>query len=128
MDPESAAINNATEAFNIEKLNILQAIQSGINNENVNILEEEDDDDDGDDDDDDDDSGYSSSILEDYTEYDNDNKSILLRQAQEEWEQSLQQLSEALNWVIFPLLGKFLGRRCAHNIWRSFMEYLYSKN
>lgn len=42
-----------------------------------------------------------------------------LAEAQRQWEESLAQLAKALNWVILPLLGKFLGRRTARSIWRA---------
>lgn len=36
------------------------------------------------------------------------------RLAQEEWEESLQQLQQLLAVVLFPFLGKWLGRRWSH--------------
>ncbi|OXB40699.1 hypothetical protein B1J92_M11473g [Nakaseomyces glabratus] len=38
-----------------------------------------------------------------------------LMEAQEQWEQSVEQLNEVLNWVLLPLLGKYMGRKLA---WR----------
>lgn len=49
-----------------------------------------------------------------------------LAEAQRQWEESLAQLAKALNWVILPLLGKFLGRRTARAIWSSVASRLSS--
>ncbi|SCU90260.1 LADA_0F02850g1_1 [Lachancea dasiensis] len=45
--------------------------------------------------------------------------------AQQQWEESLEQLSQVLNWVLLPLLGKFLGRRTALRIWKNVMDYMW---
>lgn len=34
--------------------------------------------------------------------------------AQEQWEESLQQIQDLLTCVLVPVIGKFLGRRCAY--------------
>ncbi|BAP71677.1 hypothetical protein KMAR_40169 [Kluyveromyces marxianus] len=49
-----------------------------------------------------------------------------LSDAQREWERSLEQLWQALTWIILPLTGKLLGRRTAGYIWRKVMNRLYS--
>lgn len=41
-----------------------------------------------------------------------------LQEAKKQWLESLQQLNQVVNWVILPLLGKFLGRKCAQYLWR----------
>ncbi len=43
--------------------------------------------------------------------YDSDEE---LRLAQEEWEESMQQLSQLLSIVLLPFFGKWLGRRWSH--------------
>ncbi|SMN21644.1 similar to Saccharomyces cerevisiae YLR099W-A Putative protein of unknown function [Maudiozyma saulgeensis] len=40
-----------------------------------------------------------------------------LQEAERQWKESLQQLSKAINWLLLPLLGKFLGRRFARTVW-----------
>ena len=61
------------------------------------------------------------------SEYDSDSEySKALLAAQREWEESLDQLYRALQLVILPLIGKFLGRRAARLIWRSVATYLWS--
>lgn len=40
-----------------------------------------------------------------------------LLEAERQWKESLQQLSKAINWLLLPLLGKFLGRRFARMVW-----------
>ncbi|PJP08348.1 Mim2p [Saccharomyces cerevisiae] len=45
-----------------------------------------------------------------------------LADAQRQWEESLQQLNKLLNWVLLPLLGKYIGRRMAKTLWSRFIE------
>ncbi|CAI4620715.1 BAI_1a_G0035540.mRNA.1.CDS.1 [Saccharomyces cerevisiae] len=46
-----------------------------------------------------------------------------LADAQRQWEESLQQLNKLLNWVLLPLLGKYIGRRMAKTLWNRFIEH-----
>ncbi|CAI4046377.1 hypothetical protein N7582_003797 [Saccharomyces uvarum] len=46
-----------------------------------------------------------------------------LADAQRQWEESLQQLSKLLNWVLLPLLGKYMGRRVAKTLWSRFIGH-----
>ncbi|CAI4035033.1 hypothetical protein SMKI_12G1710 [Saccharomyces mikatae IFO 1815] len=46
-----------------------------------------------------------------------------LADAQRQWEESLQQLSKLLNWVLLPLMGKYLGRRMAKTLWSRFIDH-----
>lgn len=46
-----------------------------------------------------------------------------LADAQRQWEESLQQLNKLLNWVLPPLLGKYIGRRMAKTLWSRFIEH-----
>ncbi|SCV04431.1 LAMI_0H16072g1_1 [Lachancea mirantina] len=56
---------------------------------------------------------------------DDENHHLQLLTAQQQWEESIEQLGQALNWVLLPLLGKFLGRRTALKLWRHAMDYLW---
>lgn len=38
--------------------------------------------------------------------------------AQEHWEESMKQIQALVSFVIFPLLGKLLGRRFSKIVWR----------
>ncbi|KAH3681344.1 hypothetical protein WICPIJ_007697 [Wickerhamomyces pijperi] len=66
----------------------------------------------------------------DYTssEYDTDDEiehSINLKNAQLQWEQSVQQIKTLVGLVILPLIGKVLGRRVAGFLWRKAFDYFY---
>ncbi|KAI5950904.1 hypothetical protein KGF54_003978 [Candida jiufengensis] len=43
--------------------------------------------------------------------------------AQEQWDESLKQITLLLSLVIFPLIGKLLGRRMSKFIWRRFANW-----
>ncbi|OBA20657.1 hypothetical protein METBIDRAFT_32626 [Metschnikowia bicuspidata var. bicuspidata NRRL YB-4993] len=45
--------------------------------------------------------------------------------AQRHWEASIEQITELVRFVIFPLLGKFLGRKSAHIMWRRFANWWF---
>ncbi|KAL4996395.1 hypothetical protein BDV10DRAFT_187188 [Aspergillus recurvatus] len=45
--------------------------------------------------------------------------------AEAEWQESIEQLELLLTMVIVPVLGKYLGRRCAYWSWSRFMEWKY---
>lgn len=45
--------------------------------------------------------------------------------AEEEWNESLQQLELLLTMVVVPFIGKYLGRKCAYWGWTKFMEWKY---
>ncbi|CAG98670.1 Mim2p [Kluyveromyces lactis] len=61
---------------------------------------------------------YDSDVIDEYERQ--------LSDAQREWERSLEQLWQAVTWIILPLAGKLLGRRTAGIIWRKVMNHLYS--
>lgn len=46
--------------------------------------------------------------------------------AQEHWEESVRQITGLINMVIFPLIGKILGRRFSKVIWARFANWYYS--
>lgn len=37
--------------------------------------------------------------------------------AEKQWQESLEQLSHAINWLLLPLLGKYMGRKFARIVW-----------
>ncbi|CAN6638317.1 mitochondrial import protein 2 [Trichomonascus vanleenenianus] len=43
--------------------------------------------------------------------------------AQEQWEESLEQLKGLVTLILVPLAGKFLGRRFAYFVWGKYVEY-----
>ncbi|KAF3985990.1 hypothetical protein FT663_05068 [Candidozyma haemuli var. vulneris] len=45
--------------------------------------------------------------------------------AQEQWEESLKQIEGLVNFVLVPLIGKLLGRRTAHVLWRRFADWYF---
>ncbi|CUM46102.1 uncharacterized protein AC631_01406 [Debaryomyces fabryi] len=45
--------------------------------------------------------------------------------AQEQWEESLKQVNNLINLIIFPLIGKVIGRRFSHIIWRKFANWWF---
>ncbi|CAK9436394.1 uncharacterized protein LODBEIA_P09520 [Lodderomyces beijingensis] len=45
--------------------------------------------------------------------------------AQEQWEESVKQIQSLLNFVLFPLLGKLLGRRFSKFVWRRFADWFF---
>lgn len=65
-------------------------------------------------------SDYESDLMDDYYE-------MQLLDAQKQWEESLDQLNKVLNWILLPLIGKFLGRGVAKTIWKRAMEYYWSE-
>ena len=54
--------------------------------------------------------------------YDTDEE---LRIAQQEWEENLRQLQLLFSIVLFPYLGKWLGRKWAHSSMHSFSYVLF---
>lgn len=43
--------------------------------------------------------------------------------AQAQWEESMNQIQMVLGLVLFPLIGKLLGRRFSKIIWRRFADW-----
>ncbi|AET39347.1 Mim2p Ecym_4284 [Eremothecium cymbalariae DBVPG len=66
---------------------------------------------------------YSEDYGYDMDEFDSINYSEELLNAQWQWEQSLEQLKQVVNWLVLPLVGKLLGRRAAGIIWSRFMAW-----
>ncbi|KAM9896994.1 hypothetical protein OXX80_001153 [Metschnikowia pulcherrima] len=73
---------------------------------------------------------YESSPLDDYSGeedsgYYSETESEYDVSAQEQWDESIKQITGLVNFVIFPLLGKLLGRRTAHIIWRKVANWWF---
>lgn len=62
----------------------------------------------------------SSEDLDD-DDYDSDDE--LIDDAQEQWEESVEQLKKLFYLILLPLTGKFFGRRFAYYSWRRYVEY-----
>lgn len=69
----------------------------------------------------------SADIISDDTDFDyySETESEYELTAQQHWEESFKQVTELVHFVLFPLLGKFLGRRTAHVAWRRFAEWWF---
>lgn len=65
----------------------------------------------------------SESESEFESSFDSDLDSDFALTAQQQWEESINQLTSLVNYVFFPYLGKFLGRRAAHTFWRRFADW-----
>ncbi|CAI5755717.1 unnamed protein product [Candida verbasci] len=63
---------------------------------------------------------------EDYTsdDYDDDYDQQLLS-AQQQWDESMKQIQSLLSFVVFPLIGKLLGRRFSKIIWRRVANWIW---
>mmetsp|Transcript_5043 Transcript_5043/g.5607 ORF Transcript_5043/g.5607 Transcript_5043/m.5607 type:complete len:85 (+) Transcript_5043:5667-5921(+) len=59
------------------------------------------------------------------SQYYDDSSSEYELTAQEQWEESLKQINNFINLIIFPLLGKVIGRRFSHIIWRKFANWWF---
>lgn len=70
---------------------------------------------------------YDDSHLEfdDKYEYDDYSDSEYGVSAQEQWEESIKQITGLVNFVLFPVVGKLLGRRTAHFLWLRFANWLF---
>ena len=73
---------------------------------------------------------YESGPLNDYSGeedsgYYSETESEYDVSAQEQWDESIKQITGLVNFVIFPLLGKLLGRRTAHIIWRKVANWWF---
>lgn len=76
------------------------------------------------------------SLLETYEKYpahdtdleyesDTESENEYALSAQQQWEESIGVISELINHMLFPLIGKLIGRRVAHSVWKSVAEYLF---
>ncbi|KAM7183688.1 hypothetical protein V8F20_012528 [Naviculisporaceae sp. PSN 640] len=84
-------------------------------------------------------SGYDSFVISEAAPSDNDDidslpsiSSGVLSEtdsesdAQQEWEESLEQLQLLLTMVIVPFAGKFFGRKFAYWSWARYMEWMHN--
>lgn len=67
---------------------------------------------------------YSDSDYETDSEWTSEDE--LQLSPQQHWEESVKQITSLVNLVIFPLLGKVLGRRMSHLIWGHIAEWIYA--
>jgi hypothetical protein len=58
----------------------------------------------------------NDSVSSDDSTYDEDD-------AQQQWEESVEQLQKLFTLIILPLTGKFFGRRFAYYTWMKYVEY-----
>lgn len=58
----------------------------------------------------------NGSVSSDDSTYDEDD-------AQQQWEESVEQLQKLFTLIILPLTGKFFGRRFAYYSWMKYVEY-----
>lgn len=65
-------------------------------------------------------SEYSESIVETDSEY---GDSALT--AQQQWDESVKQITGLFNMILLPLLGKILGRRASKVIWAKFANWYW---
>ena len=64
------------------------------------------------------------SMSSSHEEYDDEYSEYALS-AQEHWEESMKQLTMLFSIVIFPLIGKLLGRRFSKIIWRKVANWWF---
>lgn len=57
--------------------------------------------------------------------YSDDSSSDFDLSAQEQWEESIKQITGLVNFVLFPIIGKLLGRRTAHILWLRFADWWF---
>ncbi|KAL1574282.1 hypothetical protein MG5_05428 [Candida albicans P57072] len=62
---------------------------------------------------------------DEYSDYTSDEDSEYALSAQEHWEESMKQLTMLFSIVIFPLIGKLLGRRFSKIIWRKVANWWF---
>lgn len=63
--------------------------------------------------------------FDDEYEFDDYSESEYGVSAQEQWEESIKQITGLVNYVLFPVVGKLLGRRTAHFLWLRFANWLF---
>lgn len=61
----------------------------------------------------------SGDETDEYTDDDNDDAVMVEENdSQQQWDESMEQLNKVCIFVIFPLLGKFVGKKVANIIWK----------
>lgn len=62
---------------------------------------------------------------DDEYDYDYETDSNYELDAQQQWEESLRQIEGLFSMLLFPLIGKALGRKFSHRIWRNIADWWY---
>lgn len=68
---------------------------------------------------------FPDDLLDQDVEYYSETETEYSMDAQRQWEESVKQLTGLVNNVLFPLLGKLIGRRTAHLIWHRFADWYF---
>lgn len=68
---------------------------------------------------------YSDPEYSDLDYLDSESESEYGVSAQEQWEESIKQITGLVNYVLFPVIGKLLGRRTAHFVWLRFANWWF---
>jgi hypothetical protein len=58
-------------------------------------------------------------------DYESENEYSYEMTAQQHWEESMKQVEGLLSFIIFPILGKVLGRRFSHLVWKRVAEWWF---
>lgn len=58
-------------------------------------------------------------------DYDYETDSNYELDAQQQWEESLTQIEGLFSMLLFPLIGKALGRKFSHRIWKHIADWWY---
>jgi hypothetical protein len=62
---------------------------------------------------------------DDEYDYDYETDSNFDLDAQQQWEESITQIEGLFSMLLFPLIGKALGRKFSHRIWRNIADWWY---
>ncbi|CUM63603.1 uncharacterized protein PRCAT00001184001 [Priceomyces carsonii] len=73
----------------------------------------------------DDTSSNFESVVDSDEDYESDYDSAYFMTAQEQWDTSMREITGLINMILFPLIGKLLGRRFSHIVWRKFANWWY---
>lgn len=108
--------NISDEVTNVNSNDAIDQIINNDDDDNTTTSEEEDEEEEGEEDED---------LIE--TKFPTD---LILKQkvkeAQLQWEESLKQLHKVVNWILLPILGKFIGRKLSHFVWQKFMNHIWN--
>ena len=64
---------------------------------------------------------YDDELLDEYENLEQER----LAKINQEWQESVAQLKQAVNWIVLPLIGKLVGRKCARLVWNFACRKLY---
>ncbi|KAK6456363.1 uncharacterized protein RJT20DRAFT_141015 [Scheffersomyces xylosifermentans] len=68
---------------------------------------------------------YMTTTEDEYEDDEIDSEFSYELTAQEQWEESLKQINGLVNFIIFPMIGKVLGRRFSHLLWRRIADWWF---